>query len=305
MLQTIRIPSDGLMLSGILSIPDQLAATMPGASYPIVVLLHGFGANKEDHVLAITHAFLDKLGYATLRFDMRGCGESEGERAKVLCEDQVRDAHNAVTWLLSNANVDTSRIGIFGHSFGAAIAVYAAATDNRIAACISSAGWGDGASKFREQHASPQAWEKFTSMMEDGRARSRAGESMRVSRFDIVPIPQHMRAGLPPGAFMDFPYEVVESMFRFRPNDVVAQIAPRPLLLLHPSFDSVTPTSQSIELFRHAKMPVDLHLFAGIDHFIFADENTIALNLLSDWLAKNLAGQDKACETHSKKGSGQ
>lgn len=295
MQQNIRFPSDGLMLSGMLSVPDQQTPDRPGVAPPVVVLLHGFGANKEDRVLANTHALLDKLGYATLRFDMRGCGESEGERARVLCEDQVRDTHNAVTWLLSSTDVDASRIVVLGHSFGAAIAVYAAATDNRIAACVSSAGWGDGASKFREQHASPQAWAKFTSMMRDGRARSQASESMRVSRFDIVPIPQHLRAGLPPGAFLDFPYEVVESMFRFRPNDVVAQIAPRPLLLLHPSFDSVTPTSQSIELFRHAKMPVDLHLFAGIDHFIFDEENAMTFNLLRDWLAKNVAGKS---ETH-------
>lgn len=305
MQQNIRFPSDGLMLSGILSMPGEPANDAPRAAHPIVVLLHGFGANKEDHVLAITHALLDKLGYATLRFDMRGCGESEGERARVLCEEQVRDTHNAVTWLLSSTNVDASRIVVLGHSFGAAIAVYAAATDKRIAACVSSAGWGDGASKFREQHASPQAWAKFTSMMEEGRARSRAGESMRVSRFDIVPIPQHMRAGLPPGAFLDFPYEVVESMFRFRPNDVVAQIAPRPLLLLHPSFDSVTPTTQSIELFRHAKMPVDLHLFAGIDHFIFDDENAMTFNLLRDWLAKNVAGQNETHQVLTSEGSGQ
>ena len=299
MQQHIRFPSDSLMLSGILSTPDEGARRVPGAPHPVVLLLHGFGANKEDRVLAITHALLDRLGYATLRFDMRGCGESEGERARVLCEEQVRDTHNAVTWLLSNADVDASRIVVLGHSFGAAIAVYAAATDKRIAACVSSAGWGDGATKLREQHASPQAWAKFTSMMEEGRARSRAGESMRVSRFDIVPIPQHLRAGLPPGAFLDFPYDVVESMFQFRPNDVVAQIAPRPLLLLHPSLDSVTPTSQSIELFRHAKMPVDLHLFAGIDHFIFDEANAMTLNLLRDWLAENLAGPTESVQARA------
>lgn len=299
MQQHIRFPSDSLMLSGILSTPDEGARRVPGAPHPVVLLLHGFGANKEDRVLAITHALLDRLGYATLRFDMRGCGESEGERARVLCEEQVRDTHNAVTWLLSNADVDASRIVVLGHSFGAAIAVYAAATDKRIAACVSSAGWGDGATKLREQHASPQAWAKFTSMMEEGRARSRAGESMRVSRFDIVPIPQHLRAGLPPGAFLDFPYDVVESMFQFRPNDVVAQIAPRPLLLLHPSLDSVTPTSQSIELFRHAKMPVDLHLFAGIDHFIFDEANAMTFNLLRDWLAENLAGPTESVQARA------
>jgi len=29
------------------------------------------------------------LGYVVLRFDMRGCGTSEGQRGKVLCEQHV------------------------------------------------------------------------------------------------------------------------------------------------------------------------------------------------------------------------
>jgi len=32
----------------------------------------------------------DSLGYVTLRFDMRGCGESEGERGRVICLEQSR-----------------------------------------------------------------------------------------------------------------------------------------------------------------------------------------------------------------------
>jgi hypothetical protein len=87
---------------------------------------------------------------------------------------------------------------------------------------------------------------------------------------------------------MEFPFEVVESMLAFRPNDVIARIAPRPLLLLHPAMDAVTPTEQSIELFRHARMPADLHLFANIDHFIFSDDNVLVLEFVKGWLARNL-----------------
>ena len=63
-------------------------------------------------------------------------------------------------------------------------------------------------------------------------------------------------------------------MYTFKANDVVGKIAPRPLLLLHPANDSVTPTEQSIDLFRHAGQPTDLHLVAGVDHFVLAESNT-------------------------------
>lgn len=279
---TVRFPSDGLQLAGVLDVP-------PAASpLPAVILLHGFGANKDDHVVTLTAATLKGMGYATLRFDMRGCGESEGERARVLCEEQVEDVRNAVTFLSAIAGVDARRIAVLGHSFGAAVAAYAAGVDERIAACISSAGWGDGSAKLRQQHAGDEAWARFSAMVERGRRLKQQGETLRVSRFDIVPIPPHLRSGLPAGAFMDFPFDVVESMLAFRPNEVVGRIAPRPLLLLHPSVDTVTPSAQSIDLFRHARQPADLHLFACIDHFIFSDDNAMVLELLRGWLSKHL-----------------
>jgi dipeptidyl aminopeptidase/acylaminoacyl peptidase len=279
----VKFDSDGLRLAGVLHLPADLAE---GEQRPAIAVLHGFGSNKDDGMVQLATRLFSSLGYVVLRFDMRGCGESEGELGKVLCEDQVSDTRNAVTYLQSLPEVASGKIAVMGHSFGAAVAVYAAGVDPRIVACISSAGWGDGEVKLRQQHAGPAAWEHFETMLEEGRGRLAMGQSMRVSRFDIVPIPPAMRGNLPAGSFMEFPFEVVESMLRFRPNDVVGNIAPRPLLLLHPADDSVTPTEQSIELFRNARMPAELHLFSEIDHFIFSDDNRAALNLVTEWLHK-------------------
>ena len=71
----------------------------------------------------------------------------------------------------------------------------------------------------------------------------------------------------------------------FRADDVVEKIAPRPLLLLHSSTDSVTPTEQSIELFKHAGQPSELHLFSEVDHFLFAENNTRVWGVLRAWLS--------------------
>src|SRR2546421_8308455 len=75
-------------------------------------------------------------------------------------------------------------------------------------------------------------------------------------------------------------------MYTFKANEVVGRIAPRPLLLVHPANDTVTPTEQSIDLFRHAGMPKELHLVAGVDHFLFSESNTLVLNLVRDWLGQ-------------------
>lgn len=77
-------------------------------------------------------------------------------------------------------------------------------------------------------------------------------------------------------------------MYNFRANDVVGRIAPRPLLLLHPSNDTVTPTEQSVDLFAHAGQPTDLHLFANTDHFILGEGNAMVTDLVAAWLCKHL-----------------
>ena len=124
-------------------------------------------------------------------------------------------------------------------------------------------------------------------MMEEGRQRRARGESMMVPRYDIVPIPPGLRGNLSPGSAMEFPFDVVESMYTFMANDVVGKIAPRPLLLLHPAHDSVTPTEQSVDLFLRAGQPTDLHLVADVDHFMLAEGNTLVIDLVRHWLDKH------------------
>ncbi len=282
--ERVTFVSDGLKLSGVLHTPG---GREPRERRPAFLVLHGFGSNKASGSVTICARTLAEWGYAALRFDMRGCGESEGPPGRTICLEQVEDTKNALTFLATRPEVDPERIGCLGHSFGAAVAVYTAGVDPRVAACISSGGWGDGEKKFRKQHASPEAWRKFAAMLEEGRRhRERTGKSIMVPRFDIVPIPPTLRGNLSKGSIMEFPFEVVESMYTFRANEVVGKIAPRPLLLLHPANDSVTPTEQSLDLFAHAGQPTDLHLMAGVDHFMFAEGNTLVLNLVRNWLEK-------------------
>lgn len=280
----VTFPSEGLTLSGVLHAPEGHG---PSARRPAFVVLHGFGSNKDSGSVLAAARLLGGLGYVTLRFDMRGCGDSQGARGRVLCLEQVEDTRHALSFLATRPEVDPDRIGVIGHSFGAAVAIYTAGVDERVAACVSSGGWGDGASKFRRQHESPEAWRKFTALLEEGRRRERTGASLMVPRYDIVPIPPGLRGNLAANSIMEFPFEVVESMYAFRANDVVGKIAPRPLLLLHAARDSVTPTEQSIELFRHAGQPTDLHLVADADHFMLAESNTLAIDLVRHWLAKH------------------
>ena len=281
--QRVTFTFNGLTLAGVVSVPE---GTGPSERRAAFMVLHGFGSNMTAGNVLKPCAMLDELGYATLRFDMPGCGESEGEKGRLICLEQVGAVSEALSMLARHPQVDPARIGVIGSSFGAAVAVYAGGVDSRIAAVISSGGWGHGERKFRGQHPTPEAWARFTAMLEEGkRHRAQTGQSLMVPRYDIVPIPPEMRGHLAAGSVQMFPAETAQSMYDFRAEDVVGKIAPRPLLLLHSANDHVTPTEQSVAMFERAGEPTELHLFADTDHFMFAEGNTRVRRVVQDWLA--------------------
>jgi pimeloyl-ACP methyl ester carboxylesterase len=284
--KTISFTSQGLTLAGVLRWPTGFKA---GERRPALVVLHGFGSNKGAENVLGPCAEIEAMGYITLRFDMPGCGDSEGPRGHLICMEQVQATLDAVTFMMGEPSVQTDAIGLIGSSFGAAVAVYAGAVDARVAGVISSGGWGHGENKFKGQHPTPEAWANFTNMLAKGRAhREKTGTSLMVPRGEIVPLPPGLKRQLVPGSLQEFTAETAQSMFDFRAEDVVHQMSPRPLMLLHSSVDSVTPTEQSLALFAKAKMPTDLHLFGDTDHFMLAEGNQRVWNVVRDWLFKYL-----------------
>lgn len=276
--------SQGWKIAARLRIPSQ---AVPGEARPAVIVLHGFGSNMTAANVQGPCDEFDRMGYCTFRFDMPGCGESEGPRGNLICLEQVQCTVDAFRHLRMQSQVKADAIVVAGSSFGGAVAVYAAAVESGLAGAISSGGWGHGERKFRGQHPTPEAWARFTAMLEEGRAyRERTGQSMMVPRGEIVPIPPGLKRQLVTGSLDEFTAETAQSMFDFRAEDVVERISPRPLLLLHSSVDSVTPTEQSLALFARAGMPKDLHLFGDTNHFMFAEGNPRVWRVVGDWLAR-------------------
>ena len=131
----------------------------------------------------------------------------------MLCLDQVADTRNALTFLAQHPNVDGKRIGVLGSSFGAAVAVYTAGVDERVAACVSTSGWGNGETKFQGQHSGPGEYQRFLDMLKRGREhREKTGKSLMVDRYDIVPIPAHLRGHVVERSIVQFPAETAQSM---------------------------------------------------------------------------------------------
>jgi uncharacterized protein len=273
--------SDGLKIAGFVHVPDGLK---PGERRPAIIMMHGFGANKSGGPEWVCKQF-ESWGYVALRFDYRGCGESEGERGRVIPMEEVSDARNAVTFMASRSDVDPDRIALCGSSLGAGVAVYAAGVHQRVAAVILENGLGSGERIIRSMHT-PESWNKFLQLMEEGlRHRERTGKSKMIHRFEIFEMPKEMQVNLTSNnSLMHFTAETAVGFFMFRPEEMIGRITPRPILILHSARDRVCKYEEAFSMARLAKPPMELHLLDGADHFMFVDSVPGVAETLRTWL---------------------
>ncbi len=97
---------------------------------PIVVFLHGFASSKHGSGRCYVYLaeLLAKEGIATLRFDFRGSGDSEGDLSEMTLEDLVSDANVVFNHLVNIEGIDSERCGFFGSSLGGTVAILSSIT---------------------------------------------------------------------------------------------------------------------------------------------------------------------------------
>jgi hypothetical protein len=121
------------ILAGTLTLPDA-----PGfeGTFPGVLLIPGSGQvdrnenTRKLHINAFQEiaADLANQGFASLRYDKRGVGESQGNFWEAGFYDNVSDATVALHFLKFNEFIQPEHFFILGHSEGAVIATRMAAT---------------------------------------------------------------------------------------------------------------------------------------------------------------------------------
>jgi putative CocE/NonD family hydrolase len=104
--------SDGVRLSA--------RVWLPGDGRPVPALLEYLPYRKGDMTAprdAQRHPWYAAHGYASVRVDMRGSGDSEGVMVDEYTEQELRDAVEVIEWLAAQPWCDGS-VGMFGISWG-------------------------------------------------------------------------------------------------------------------------------------------------------------------------------------------
>jgi alpha-beta hydrolase superfamily lysophospholipase len=122
--------SGGQRCAAWLTLPD---TTGP---HPVVLLIHGGGATHAMMLDQYERRF-SKAGFAVVAFDFRHLGESEGTPRQLMSlRRYFEDIDSALAFIATQPELDSSRVALWGTSFGASHVVATTARRSDIAAAV-------------------------------------------------------------------------------------------------------------------------------------------------------------------------
>jgi uncharacterized protein len=251
MVEDISLKVDGLKIGGQIHLPDNVEPP-----YPAVILCHGVPSGIVDPtdggypLLAKTIA---AEGFAVMTFSFRGSGISEGDFD---IAGWTHDLKAAIDYLWNLPDIDIGHLFLTGFSAGASVSVFVAAEDKRISGVIACACPAD-----------------FSAISEVSRPQ------MTIDYFRKI------------GIIRDpaFPPSLENWLNDFRRVNAlhsVADISPRPLLLVHAREDNVVPVSHAQKLFDKAGEPRQIIIIGGNEHRL--RRNALAVDTIVKWLKTQL-----------------
>lgn len=285
---TLRAP-DGRTLAGTLTLPQQ------GEPAPSVVMVTGSGLqDRDEHIGGVGRYYrpfrqiadtLTRRGIATLRLDDPGVGGSDPFPPDATPFTYGDDIVSALDFLARHPSVDPNRIAVLGHSEGAVVAPYVAASDSAVSALVLLAAPAhtlerinafQRAKRFERGGMSPEYIEAEVERTARGAELQAARDPWRDAVWDYDPLP-------------------------------TARAIRAPVLLLHGESDMRITPDQSDTLaaaFRDGgNRDVTVHLIPNTNHFLLRSQNgqtqadppdqlaPEVLGLIADWLVDRLAVQ--------------
>lgn len=241
--------STGAKLAGVLHVPD-------GPVAGSVLMAHCFTCSKNVHTMTRLSGGLCDAGFAVLRFDFTGIGDSGGDFSGKTVSNNVRDLVAAATALIREG---FGPCGLLGHSLGGAACLLAARRLKTVRSVV-----------VLGAPATPSHVRRLFIDAEDQIARegqamvSIAGRSFPISRGFVEDLDQHDQ------------------------GEEVAALG-RPLLVIHAVDDEVVEVAQGERIFAEARQPKAFHPLLNADHLLTrrqaADE---VVDVASRWFLHTL-----------------
>ena len=259
----------GDQLFGYLYYPSDEKGNLKNEKSPVVIYLHEYdyskGFNSHHQVESLFQSMVDK-GFAVFSYDMLGFGNRIEEGTHFYNRyphwskmgKMVVDVKGAVEALVNFDFIDSTKIYVAGYSLGAEVGLYSAVLDERIAGVISVAG--------------------FTPMRLNTPDRGTEGIKAYSHLHGLLP-----RLGFFVGNESRIPYDY---------HEVLACIAPRPVLIIAPVMDKDAHLQDVQECVEQARKIYDLYAASDkIQIFSPDDYNRLSPEMREktyEWLQERL-----------------
>lgn len=242
-------------------------------------MVHGFSAVKEMYLDKYAEAFA-QAGFASIVFDNRGFGASDGEpRQEIDPWLQIRDYSDATTFAMSRPRTDREKIGIWGSSYSGEHVLVVAAIDRRVRCVVSQvpgiSGWQNFRRLVRADFLAPLRASLHADR--DNRARGGAPGMLPVVAEDpmspsALPTADSYKwftetaAAMAPAWRNEVTLRTIEYAFGYEPGAYIGFISPTPLMMLVARDDHLALSDLAIAAYERAYEPKKLILMPG-GHF--------------------------------------
>jgi pimeloyl-ACP methyl ester carboxylesterase len=263
--EQVFIPANGFNLAGTVS-----KAASTAVRNPAIVLVAGSGPLDRDETVAGIPVFgqlasaLADAGFAVLRYDKRGVGQSGGRVEAAGLADYAEDVRAAVKFMGTRKDVDPKRIAVVGHSEGGTVALIAAEKDSHVAALVLMGTPGHPGAEVvlaQQKHALDR------STLSDADKQARVDLQKRIHEAVIT---GKGWESLPPQLRRQVDTPEFQSLLTFDPAKIMPSVR-QPILVVQGALDTqVEPSNAerlgSLARSRKRPIPVEVTTIPGVNH---------------------------------------
>ncbi|XBS69274.1 alpha/beta fold hydrolase [Acerihabitans sp. KWT182] len=247
--------------------PARVASALP---LPAIVLCHGFFGIQDLLLPAYADAFAE-AGYAAVTFDYRGFGDSEGERGRIVPEQQIDDILAVLAWCKDRPDIDPQRIALWGTSLGACHVVEVAARHPEVKCIISQMGFADGEQLVTGDMAHDEKRRFLNTMERMERKRRQHNKELFVPIIKVM-TDEESRVFFEnnkkhyPALDIKVPYMTVWEAIRYHPAMAAERIT-QPTLMIFAEDDKVIALEYGLAFYQAVASEKKCHIQPNARHY--------------------------------------
>ena len=220
--------------------------------HPLILLCHGFCGIRNVLLPSFANAFTE-AGFATITFDYRGFGESEGERGRLVPAMQTEDIISVINWAEKQVCIDNQRIGLWGTSLGGCHVFNAAAQDKRVKSIVSQLAFAGGEVLVTGEKNELEKASFLSTLNKMAEKKKNTGKEMFVGVTRVLSDNEskvffEKVKGQYPEMDIKIPFLTVMETLQYKPAESAAKVQ-CPVLVVIAGQDSVNPPEQGRALY--------------------------------------------------------